>query len=149
MLPCFLEWDKDFHQNSMACATSSAHRLVMALYRSNCLLGPQDASSKLLRWNFSMVSALSSVYVVAWLAVMGLFDHMCHLSVAQVHNNLEGINRATNRSAIIIVGVIRIACNGLCTSHRFHADDDYVMRRLGCPGSYDDIRHDDCPYLFQ
>ena len=49
----------------------------------------------------------------------------------------------------IIVGVLRILCNGPCTAQRFHTEDYEHTCCAGCPNEPDSLSHyNECPRLY-
>ena len=52
-------------------------------------------------------------------------------------------------SSWLIVGVLRILCNGLCTAQRFHIEEHDHTCRVGCPNEPDSLSHyNECPRLY-
>ena len=49
----------------------------------------------------------------------------------------------------LLVGFLRILCNGLCTAQRFHTAELDHTCRIGCPDEPDSLTHyNECPRLF-
>ena len=49
----------------------------------------------------------------------------------------------------LTVGILRILCNGLCTAHRFHIEEQENTCRVGCPDGSDSLSHFYmCPRLY-
>ena len=49
----------------------------------------------------------------------------------------------------LLVGVLRILCNGLCTAQRFHTAENDHTCRVGCPEEPDSLTHyNECPRLY-
>ena len=69
----------------------------------------------------------------------------------RVHYLVKCLCRTANScKAGLIVGALRIACNGLCTAARFHSADDIPGCLLGCSEGLDCSRHyNQCPTLFR
>ena len=68
----------------------------------------------------------------------------------RVHSLMKGLCRtAKSCKPGLVVGALRIACNGLCTAARFHTAEDNPGCRLGCLEELDCLRHYICcPILF-
>ena len=64
---------------------------------------------------------------------------------------MEGLCRTANScKAGMVVGALRIACNGLCTAARFHTADGTQDAFWAATGGLDCIRHyNQCPTLFE
>ena len=73
------------------------------------------------------------------------------VSQHRVHLHTQGVCRTGNSCRRdLIVGALRIACNGLCTAAKFHNDEDDPGCRLGCTEAQDCLRHHNaCPVLFK
>ena len=49
----------------------------------------------------------------------------------------------------LLVGFIRILCNGLCIAQRFHTDEHDHTCRIGCPDELGSLtRYSECPRLY-
>ena len=49
----------------------------------------------------------------------------------------------------LVVGFLRILCNGSCTAQRFHSEGDEQTCRIGCPDEPDFLSHyNECPLLY-
>ena len=60
----------------------------------------------------------------------------------RVHSLIKGLCRtAISCKAGLIVGALRIACNGLCTAARFHTAEEHSGCLLGCHEGLDCSRH--------
>ena len=72
------------------------------------------------------------------------------VSQPRVHLLVKGPCRTANSCKPgLVVGALRIACNGLCTAARFHTAEDNPGCRLGCLEEHDCLRHyNGCPILF-
>ena len=58
---------------------------------------------------------------------------------------MKGLCRTANsRKPGLVIGALRIACNGLCTAARFHKAEDNLGCRLGCLEELDCLRHYNC-----
>ena len=67
------------------------------------------------------------------------------VNLHRVHLLMKGLcRRANSRKPGLIVGALRIACNGLCTAARFHKAEDNLGCRLGCLEELDCLRHYNC-----
>ena len=66
--------------------------------------------------------------------------------IAQVLPVIRCASRSTRPGSA--VGIFRVMCDGLCTSRRFHVDDDDDGCTLGCREQADCLRHyNQCPRL--
>ena len=64
------------------------------------------------------------------------------VSQHRVLSLMEGLCRTANScKAGLVVGALRIACDGLCTAARFHAAEENPGCLLGCHDGLDCIRH--------
>ena len=49
----------------------------------------------------------------------------------------------------LLVGFVRILCNGLCAGQRFHTEEHDHTCRVGCPNEPDSLtRYNECPRLY-
>ena len=69
----------------------------------------------------------------------------------RVHSLMKALCRTANScKAGLIVGALRVACNGLCTAARFHTAEENPGFLLGCHEGLDCLRHyNRCPTLFE
>ena len=60
---------------------------------------------------------------------------------------MKNVSRASRPG--LLVGFIRILCNGLCTARRFHTPELDHTCRIGCPDELDSLTHySECPRLY-
>ena len=66
----------------------------------------------------------------------------------RVHLLMKALCRTANsRKPGLVIGALRIACNGLCTAARFHKAEDNLGCRLGCLEELDCLRHYNCCHI--
>ena len=51
--------------------------------------------------------------------------------VVDILHHMKSVSRASRTG--LIVGFLRILCNGLCTAQRFHTEEHDHTCRIGCP----------------
>ena len=62
----------------------------------------------------------------------------------------DSVTQPTRAAPGLVVGVLRVLCNGLCTARRFHSYQEDQRCRMECPDEAACVRHYDvCPRLFQ
>ena len=67
--------------------------------------------------------------------------------VADILLHMKLVSRASRPG--LLVGFLRILCNGLCTAQRFHTEEHDHTRRIGCPNEPDSLSHyNECPRLY-
>ena len=67
--------------------------------------------------------------------------------VADILPHMKIVSR-TSRPGLL-VGFLRIVCNGLCTAKRFRTDELGHTCRIGCPDEPDSLTHyNECPRLY-
>ena len=59
--------------------------------------------------------------------------------VADILLHMKLVSRASRPG--LLVGFLRILCNGLCTAQRFHTEEHDHTRRIGCPNEPDSLSH--------
>ena len=59
--------------------------------------------------------------------------------VADILPRMKLVSRASR--PWLIVGFLRILCNGLCTAQRFHTEEHDHTCRVGCPNEPDSLSH--------
>ena len=70
----------------------------------------------------------------------------CH-RVADILRRMKSVSRASRPG--LLVGFLRILCNGLFTAQRFHTDEHDHTCRVGCPDEPDSLTHyNECPRLY-
>ena len=66
--------------------------------------------------------------------------------VADILPHMQIVSRASRPG--LLVGFLRILCNGLCTARRFHTAEHDHTCRVGCPDEPDSLTHyNECPRL--
>ena len=66
--------------------------------------------------------------------------------IADILPHLKRVSRAARPG--LLVGFLRILCNGLCTAQRFHTAENDHTCRIGCPNAPDTLSHyNECPSL--
>ena len=66
--------------------------------------------------------------------------------VADIWPHMKIVSRASRPG--LLVGFLRILCNGLCTARRFHAAENDHTCRVGCPNEPDSLTdYNVCPRL--
>ena len=67
--------------------------------------------------------------------------------VADILPHMKIVSRASRPG--LLVGFLRILCNGLCTARRFHTAEHDHTCRIGCPDEPDSLTHyNECPALY-
>ena len=67
--------------------------------------------------------------------------------VADILLHMKIVSRASRPG--LLVGFLRILCNGLCTAKRFHTEEHDHTCRIGCPNELDSLTHyNGCPRLY-
>ena len=67
--------------------------------------------------------------------------------VADILPHMKSVSRASRPG--LLVGFLRILCNGLCTAQGFHTDEHGHTCRIGCPNEPDSLTHyNECPRLY-
>ena len=67
--------------------------------------------------------------------------------VADILPHMKIVSRASPPG--LLVGFLRILCNGLCIAQRFHTDEHDHTCRIGCPDEPDSLTHyNECPRLY-
>ena len=59
--------------------------------------------------------------------------------VADILLHMKSVSRASSPG--LLVGFLRISCNGLCTARRFHTAEHDHTCRIGCPDEPDSLTH--------
>ena len=68
------------------------------------------------------------------------------LRVADILHHMKNVLRASRPG--LLVGFLRILCNGLCTALRFHTEEFDHTCRIGCPDERNSLTHyNECPTL--
>ena len=83
--------------------------------------------------------------------VLGIAQAVCSRSNRVLcHLLMKGLCRAANSCKLgLIVGALRVACNGLCTAVRFHTVEENRACVLGCPEGLECLQHcNRCTTLF-
>ena len=66
--------------------------------------------------------------------------------IADILPHMKRVSRASRPG--LLVGFLRILCNGLCTAQRFHTAENDHTCRIGCPDEPDSLSHySECPRL--
>ena len=122
-------WEKEFLVPSMALSTADAFDVVCRLDRNDTLVEvPQNKKQKIATgrepWDRSVVIVL--------------LTSCTHMKL---------VSRASRPG--LLVGFLRILCNGLCTAQRFHTAEHDHTCRVGCPNEPDSLPHyNECPRLY-
>ena len=67
--------------------------------------------------------------------------------VADILPLMKSVSRASRFG--LLVGFLRILCNGLCTAQRFRTEEHDHTCRIGCPNEPDSLTHyNECPRLY-
>ena len=67
--------------------------------------------------------------------------------IADIFPHMKRVSRASRPG--LLVGFLRILCNGLCTAQRFHTVENHHTCRVGCPDEPDSLSHYNmCPRLY-
>ena len=70
----------------------------------------------------------------------------CH-RIVDILPHMKRVSRASRPG--LLVGFLRIVCNGLCTAQRFHTAESDHTCRIGCPDEPDSLTHyNECPRLY-
>ena len=75
--------------------------------------------------------------------VVGPISRHC---IADILPHLKRVSRASRPG--LLVGFLRILCNGLCTAQRFHTAENDHTCRVGCPNEPGSLtQYNECPRL--
>ena len=67
--------------------------------------------------------------------------------VADILLHMKSVSRASRPG--LLVGFLRILCNGLCTAQTFHTEEHDHTCRVGSPNEPDSLTHyNECPRLY-
>ena len=67
--------------------------------------------------------------------------------IADILHHMNIVSRASRPG--LLVGFLRIQCNGLCTARRFHTAENDHTCRIGCQDEPDSLTHyNECPSLY-
>ena len=141
-------WQKEFPAPSMACSTANAFDIVCRLDRDGKLdEAPQNKKQKvatgLLRDNLHEQDFAGPISLRA----SKVLKPISRCRVADILPHMKLVSRASRPG--LTVGVLRILCNGLCTTLRFHTEEHDHTCRVGCPKEPDSLSHDnECPPLY-
>ena len=140
-------WEHEFLFLSMAFNTASAFDITCRLDRNDTLHDvPQNKKQKaatgllldkLHKQDFAGPLACRASRVLEPISQHRVADILPHMKI---------ISRASLPG--LLVGFLRILCNGLCTAQRCHTAEHNHRCRFGCPGEPDSLtHHNKCPRL--
>ena len=142
-------WEQEFLLNSMTFHTANAFDIICRLDRDDTLVEvsqnkKQKAATGLLldtlhKQDFAGLLACRASRVLGPISRHSVVDILSHM---------KSVSRASRPG--LLVGFLRIFCNGLCIAHIFHTDEHDHTCRIGCPDALDSLSHyyNECPRLF-
>ena len=143
-----VSWDEKYFPSSTAYSSTSAFQLVYGMDRLRCLRNlpahkMQSGAATLLRQSGNILDIAQAICKRSN-RVLGFVNQY------RMHLLMKGLCRATiSCKPGLVVGAVRVACNGLCTAARFHTVDEHPGCNLGCTEKPDCLRHYNCcPILF-
>ena len=143
-----LIWEKEFLVPSMALSTADAFDIVCRLDRNDTLDEvPQNKKQKIATG--LLLDKLHKQDFAGPLSsrasrVLGLISRH---RVADILPHMKIVSRASRPG--LLVGFLRILCNGLCTAQRVHTEEHDHTCSVGCPNEPDPLTHyNECPRLY-
>ena len=133
-------WERDFLFPSMTIHTANAFHIVCRLDRDDILDEvPQNKKQKvatgllldkLRTQDFAGPLSSRASRVLGPISRHRIVDILPHM---------KRVSRASRPG--LLVGFVRILCNGLCTAQRFHTVENDHTCRIGCPDEPDSLTH--------
>ena len=125
-------WEKEFLAPSMTCSTANAFDIICSLDRDGKLdEAPQNKKQKLatvlLRDKLFEQDFAGPISVRASKVLGPISRHR----IADILPHMKLVSRASRPG--LIVGVLRILCNGNARLKQIHTEDCEQMCRVGCP----------------
>ena len=141
-------WEHEFLIPSMAFNTADAFDIVCRLDRNDTLDEvPQNKKQKVATG--LLLDKLHKQDFAGPLASRAskVLGPISRHRVADILLHMKSVSRASRPG--LLVGFLRILCNGLCTAQRFHTDEHDHTCRIGCPDEPDSLTHyNECPRLY-
>ena len=126
-------WEKEFLVPSMACSTANAFDIVCSLDRDGKLDDvPQNKKQKVATG--LLLDKLHDQDFAGPLSLRAskVLGPISRYRVADIDLHLKLVSRAPRPG--LLLGFLRILCNGLCTAQRFHTEEHDHTCCVGCPG---------------
>ena len=135
-------WEKEFLAPSMACNNANAFDIVCRLDGDGKHdEAPQNKKQKIATGTTYWTKLLSS-------RASKVLGPISRKRVADILPHMKLVSRASRPG--LLVGFLRILCNGLCTAQRFHTVEHKHTCRIGCPDEPDSLTHyNECLRLFR
>ena len=141
-------WELEFLLPSMAFNTANAFDIISRLDRNDTLDDvPQNKKQKAATG--LLLDKLHKQDFAGPLACRAsrVLGPMSRHRVADILLHMKSVSRASRPG--LLVGCLRILCNGLCTARRFHTAEHDHTCRIGYPDEPDSLTHyDECARLY-
>ena len=141
-------WKKEFLVPFMACSTADAFDVVCRLDRNGTLdEAPQNKEQKV-----ASGLLLDKLHKQAFAGPLSsrasrVLGPISRYRVADIDLHLKLVSRASRPG--LLVGFLRILCNGLGTAQRFHTEEHDHTCCVRCPNEPDSLSHyNECPQLY-
>ena len=143
-------WEQEFLVPSMAFSTADAFDIVCRLDRYDTLDDdvPQNKKQKIATG--LLLDKLHKQDFAGPLSSRAsrVLGPISRHRVADILLHMKKFSRACRPG--LLVGFLRILCNGLCTAQRFHTEEHDHTCRVGCPNEPDSLTHyNECPRLYK
>ena len=141
-------WERDFLVPSMAFGTANAFDVVCRLDRDDTL----DEVPQNKRKNVATGPLLDQLRKQDFAGphssrASRVLGPISRQRVADMLPHMKSVSRASRPG--LLVGFLRILCNGHCTAQRFHTEEHDHTCRIGCANEPDSLSHyDECPRLY-
>ena len=141
-------WEQEFLVPSMAFNTANAHDIVCRLDRDETLDEvPQNKKQKI-----ATVLLLDKLHKQDFAGPLSscasrVLGPIIRHRVADILSHMKLVSRASRPG--LLVGFLRILCNGLFTAQRYHTAENDHTCRVGCPNEPDSLSHyNECHQLY-
>ena len=141
-------WERDFLFPSMTFHTANAFDIVCRLDRDDILDEVSQNNQQKVATGLLLVKLRTQDFAGPLSSratrVLGPISRHC---IADILPHMKRVSRASRPG--LLVGFLRILCNGLCTARRFHTAENDHTCRIGCPDEPDSLTHYNmCPRLY-
>ena len=133
-------WERDFLFHSMTFHTANASDIVCRLDRDDILDEvPENKKQKVATG--PLLDKLRAQDFAGPLSgrITRVLGPISRHRIADILPHMKRVSRASRPG--LLVGFLRILCNGLCTAQRFHTAEDDHTCRIGCPDAPDSLSH--------
>ena len=133
-------WEHEFLIHSMALSTADAFDIVCRLDRNDTLDEvPQNKQQKVATG--LLLDKLHKQDFAGPLASRAskVLGPISRHRVADILPHMKSVSRASRLG--LLVGFLRILCNGLCTTQRIDTEEHDHTCRVGCPNEPDSLSH--------